>query len=250
MFFIDNLAFTEALLFFAAALLTYVGLTTWWAMRQNEPDKVQASLKGAALPIGAVGFTAVTLGLWEEMVWPYPSVMGQYDIMFNDVTLIFGIVLIALAATAYLGLRLQYVGVLAFMAGVVTLLYGWTAYGYGYTKEPFQMLLLYAGFSMAGILSLPATIITDYYLGTVAKSPTAWRTTAPATSRLARFGTRGVQGFSGGSRPEGSGSTLRYRVPMYLHIILLLFPVFMALAGVAAWGYLGTTVPAHLKSPP
>lgn len=257
--FIDNLALTEALLLFAAAVMTYMGVTTWWAMVQNRPDKVRSALRGAALPLGAVGVTSVTLGLWAEMVWPYglSMPMASYNIFFNDATLMLGIVLVAFAAAAYLHLRLQYVGVLAFMAGVAVLLYGWSGYGLGMTKDPFETFLLYAGFGVAGIVALPATIVTDHYLANVAESPTSWRTSVPATSRLARFGTRAVQSLGGGPRSGGgesgsggTGGVLRYRIPTYVHIVLLLFPVFMLLAGVAAWGYLGTTVPHHLQSAP
>ena len=247
--FIDNLALTEALLLFAAAILTYTGLVAWWGMRNNDPERVRSALRGGAVPTGAVGFAAVTLGLWSEMVWPYPSTMGGYNILFNDITLVFGIVMLSFAVSAYLHLKLQYVGVFAFMAGAVTLLYGWTGYGFAYTKEPFDFLLLYAGFGVSGIAALPATMVVDYYLSTVSTSPTLWRSSSRSSFGRRSIGVRAVQrlGIGSGATTEGSdASSLRYRMPIYLNLIVLAFPVFMTLAGIAAWWFLGTTIPGHL----
>lgn len=255
--FIDDLALVEVLLLFGAVVLTYVGVTAWWAIRHNEPDKVRAALKGGAVPTGLVGGSALVLGLWMEMTWPYPSTMGGYNILFNDVVLIFGLVLVALAASAYFGLRLQYAGLFAFVAGAATLFYGWTGYGFGYTKEPLDFMLLYAGFGVAGIVALPATVLTDYYLGTVATSTTSWRATVPSTvgkarGLSARFGEQAVQGIGNpppSSRTESTGAAataLSYRVPRMVHVAFLLFPVFMALAAFAAMWFFGTTLPGHL----
>jgi uncharacterized membrane protein len=249
--FIDNLALTEGLLLLAAALLTMTGVSVWWAMRKNDPAKVRGALRGGALPIGAVGLTAIVLGFYEEMVWPYPAALGGYNILFNDITLLFGVVLVALAASAYIGLELRYIGVFAFIAGAITLFYGWTAYGFHYTKDPFDTLLLYGGFGVAGILSLPATIVADYYLGTVAKSDTAWRSTEPSAFRRGILGTRAAQKIAPTNSPtenaiEVETTPLRYRMPSYVQVLVLAFPVIMALAGIAAWWYLGVTLPGHL----
>jgi uncharacterized membrane protein len=248
--FIDNLALTEALILFAGAILTYTAVMAWWAMRKNSLEGVKSALKGSALPLAAVGFAAVILGLWEEMVWPYPAAMGGYNILFNDVTLMFGMVVVAFAFSAYLNLKLQYVGLLAFLVGAVTAFYGWTAYGYNYTKEPFDFLLLYAGFSAAGIFAFPATIVLDYYTSTVATSETIWRSSSSALPFRGRpSGVRAVQklGLDGGSGSEASTSAEKvYRMPFYVHFLVLAFPLFMALAAIAAWWFLGTTIPGHL----
>jgi uncharacterized membrane protein len=247
--FIDNLALTETFLLFAAAVLTYTGLSAWYGIYKNNPDYVKNAVRGGAIPVGGVGVAAVILGLWSEMVWPYPSAMGGYNILFNDMTLIFGVVMVSFAAAAYLHLRLQYVGLLAFMAGSVTILYGWTAYGFQYTKEPFDFLLLYLGFGAAGMAALPATVVVDYYLGVVAKSPTAWRTTVTETSARRSLGTRAAArlGFGGSAASTAPAvGDLRYRVPIYLNVLVMAFPLFMALAAIAAWWFLGTTIPGHL----
>jgi len=248
--FIDNLALTEALLLFAAAVLTYTGIVAWWGMRKNNPETVKHAIRGSAVPVGGIGLSAVVLGLWSEMVWPYPAAMGGYNILFDDITLIFGIVMVTFGVAAYLQLRLQYVGILAFMAGAVTILYGWTAYGMNYTKEPFDFLLLYLGFGVAGVFALPATTLVDYYLHNVAKSDTLWRTASPlATKGRALGATRAVQGLgvpATGTPEPTEPATLRFRLPVYFELIILAFPVFMALAGLAAWWFLGTTIPGHL----
>lgn len=252
--FIDNLGFTEALLVFAAAILTYAGLAVWWTMRKNDPERVRGALRGLAFPVGIVGFTALVLGFWEEMVWPYPAAIGGYNILFNDMTLLFGIVLLSLAAAAYLNLRLQYVGIFAFVAGAVVLFYGWTGYHYAYTLDPLDTLLLYGAYGLAGILALPATIVVDYYLNTVSKSETAWRSTTTTPSRRGALGVRAAQsiglaavGPTNTPNTEVSTMTsLRYRMPIYVQLIVLAFPVIIALAGIAAWWYLGTTIPGHL----
>jgi uncharacterized membrane protein len=254
--FIDNLAFTEALLVFAAAILTYAGLAVWWTMRKNDPERVRGALRGMALPIGFVGFTAIVLGFYEEMVWPYPAAIGGYNILFNDMTLLFGIVLLSLAAAAYLGLRLQYIGVFAFVAGAIVMFYGYTGYHFAYTKDPLDTLLLYGAFGLAGILALPATIVADYYLNTVSKSESAWRTVSTSPSRRGALGVRAAQGigfaaFGGATNTESTEvspktSFLRYRMPILVQIVVLAFPVIIALAGIAAWWYLGVTLPGHL----
>jgi uncharacterized membrane protein len=247
--FIDNLAFTEGLLLFAAAVLTYLGVSVWWAMRKNDADKVRHALKGSALPLASLGVTAIVLGFWSEMVWPYPAAMGGYNILFNDMTLLFGLVILALAATAYLGLRLQYVGVFAFVAGAIVLFYGWTAYGFHYTKDPFDTLLLYGGFGISGILALPATVVADYYLGTVAKSDSVWRSTTRSFFGRGALGVRaaGRVGLAPNAEPaEVETTSLRYRMPLYVQGLVLAFPIIMALAGIAAWYYLGVTLPGHL----
>jgi uncharacterized membrane protein len=247
--FIDNLALTEGLLLFAAAVLTYLGVSVWWAMRTNQPDKVHAALKGGALPIGAIGFTGLVLGFWEEMVWPYPASMGGYNILFNDMTVLFGVVMLSFAVVAYIGLRLQYVGVFAFMAGAIVFFYGWTGYGFHYTKDPFDTLLLYGSFGLAGVVCLPATIVVDYYVGTVAKSSTAWRTSSPSFFGRRAMGARAATrvGLSPTAEPSGASTTsLRFGMPIALQLLVWVFPIVMALAGIAAWYYLGVTLPGHL----
>ena len=98
MVFIDILAFEEVTLLMAAVLVGYVGVLGWWAMRRNDPTGVKNVMKGAAIPVGAVGVIATTFGIWGEMTWPYPApYLSSYNILFNDTYLLFGLTLLGLA---------------------------------------------------------------------------------------------------------------------------------------------------------
>jgi len=47
--------------------------------------------------------------------------------------------------------------------------------------------------------------------------------------------------------PEGTG---RYHVPLWVYPLTVWFPIFMFLAALAAWFYIGDILPGHLSSPP
>ena len=260
MAFIDNLALVEVLLLVAASLLVYIGVNGWWAMRKNDPKGLRNVLKGGAVPLGVVGGASMVLALWGEMAWPYPTGMQGYNIFFGDVFLLFSIVMVAYAIGITFSIRLQYLGVLAFVAGAVTLFYGWTGWtaNPAYTKDPFDTFLLYAGFGAAGIFAFPASVIVDLYLAAAEGNSTFWtsvvdtNTSFRSTLGLSALGVRGV-GAVIGEKPvskEESEATrleqLKFRMPILAQLIVLLFPVFMFLAGVAAFYYFGTTLPGHL----
>jgi uncharacterized membrane protein len=256
MAFLDNLALIEVLLLLAAVVLAYGGVMSWWALRHNDAKGLHKVLRGMAVPLAGIGIVTTVLALWGEMTWPFPATegMGGYNIFFFDPLILFGLVLMAYAASSYLSLRLQYVGLFALVAGGAVAFYGYTGYtaNPAFTKDPFDTLLLYAGFAAAGIFALPATVIVDYYLGAV-EALKAPFTSARATrvSRLERFGTRGVQPVATGSPKqaptEAAPSTAAsFRVPIWVQSLVLLFPIFMALAAIAAFWYFGTTLPGHL----
>ncbi len=248
MAFIDDLGLIEALLLLGGVLLTYVGLVGWYRMYKNDAKGLRQALTGASVPLGGVGLAATILGLWGEMVWNYQpwAFLGGYNIFFTDVVLLFGLVLVALSVSMYKELSLQYVGLFALVAGGITLFYGWTGYGYSYTKEPFETLLLYAGFGVSGIMASPATVLVDHYLANGATSKMFWTTAAPSRSARGLTGAvRAAQSISPSTTEEKNGD-LRYRLPIYVSFLLLAFPVFMALAALAAYFYLGSTIPGHL----
>ncbi|HEV2166862.1 MAG TPA: DUF981 family protein [Thermoplasmata archaeon] len=255
MVFIDNLALVEVLLLLGAAVLAYGGVLCWWAIRTNNPKALRSVLKGMGVPVGGVGLVATILALEGEMAWPFPATMAGYNIFFFDVLLLFGIVLLAYALSAYFGARMQYVGLLALVAGGVTAFYGWTGYtaNPAFTKEPFDTLLLYLGFGAAGVFAYPATVIMDYYLGTVDSLQTPFASSAwGGDSYRRKLGVRATQPIvpavasSTPASPSTEKSELAYHVPIWVQAVLLLFPVFMALAGIAALWYFGTTLPGHL----
>lgn len=250
--FLDNLALIEVLLLLVAAVLAYAGVRVWWVMRSHQPESLRRMLKSTAIPIGAVGFITLGLAMWGEMTWPFLASDGMagYNIFFFDPLVLLGIVLVAYSITAYMSLRLQYVGVLALVAGGVTVFYGWSGYtaNPAFTKDPFYTLLLYAGFGLAGILALPATILVDWYMSAVDAGRAPWKLSQPSLAPRTRgLGVRAVQpvGPSGSAATEES-TELGFRMPLVLQGLVLLFPVFIALAGIAAFWYFGVTLPGHL----
>lgn len=248
MAFTDVLAFEIATLLLVAVTLTYVSTVGYFAMRRNDPDGLKHALKSAAIPVGGVGFVAAFLGLWGEIAWPLP---GSYNILFSDVYLLFGIVLVGLAFVTYHGLRLQYAGLLAAAAGIVALVYGFAGYQLNLTKEPLEMLLLYSGFGVAAIAALPASIVVDRYLHHPQTGPVFWfgATSVPA-DRVRGLGSRAVQPIAPVGSGEASAPTTTFALPRYVSAMALAFPVLMFLAGIAAAVFLNNTVPSHLKSAP
>jgi uncharacterized membrane protein len=255
--FIDDLALVQVLLLIAATIFAYGGVMAYLAIRRNDPAGLRSVLRGMAVPLGVVGAITLALSLWGEMTWPFLASDGLagYNIFFFDVLMLFAIVVLAFVATVYLSARLQYVGLLALVAGGVTAFYGWTGYtaSPAFTKDPFDTLLLYAGFAAAGIFALPATIVVDYYLEASAehRAPfTSIRRLSAVRSELR--GTRAVQPVLGhvpATAPEPYDeidTAPSYHLPYWVQTVVLLFPVFMALAGIAAFWYFGVTLPGHL----
>ena len=240
MAFTDVLGFEIVTLLLVAAVLTYVAVIGYFAMRRNDATGLRHVLRGAAVPVGGVGLIATGLGFWGELAWPLP---GAYNILFSDVYLLFGILLVAFALSAALMLKLQYVGLLGFVAGIVTIFYGFSAYQLNLTKEPLEMLMLYSGFGLAGVLALPATLVVDRYLHHPESTSGFWE--LPAFGR--HLGVRAAQPMA---HVGPNGSSSGYAVPRYVTLLVLAFPIIMALAGIAAMFFLGSTIPAHLKSPP
>ena len=260
MVFIDDLGVIEVLLLLAATVLAYAGLRVWWAMRRNKPEELRSVLKGAAVPIGILGGVSTTVALWGEIAWPFPSFMAGYNIFFFDALLLFGLVLMICAVCAVTSTKLQYAGLFALVAGGALMFYGWTAYtaSAAFTKDPLDTFLMYAAFGAAGIFAFPATIIVDYYLGAVDALQTPWLTgkASPSKAVLRGLGSRGAQPFVPATGAKAANPEMmatpepHFSMPIWVQTLLLLFPVFMALAGIAALWYFGTTLPGHLGGGP
>jgi uncharacterized membrane protein len=259
--FTDNLALVEVLLLLGAAVLTYGGVLAWWAIRTNDPKALRGVLRGTAVPLGGLGVVATILALWGEMTWPFlvSDGLGGYNIFFFDALLLFGLVLLAYAVSAYLSVRLQYAGLFALVAGGVVAFYGWTGYTAhpAFTLDPFYTLMLYGAFGVSGALSFPATILVDHYLARAEAFQAPWHSTGPTDRAWVRgLGARGVQPVLVGGGPDTSGYSsapsdeLPYHVPGWVQGALLLFPLFMGLASIAALWYFGITLPGHLGTGP
>jgi uncharacterized membrane protein len=255
MAFTDDLALVEVLLLLAAVVFTYGGVLSYWAIRSNDPKGLRRVLRSMSLPLAGIGAVATTLALWGEMTWPFPAPgLVGYNIFFFDAMILFGIVVLTFAVSAFLGLRLQYVGLLALVAGGVVAFYGWTGYAArpAFTTDPFYTLLLYAGFGAAAIFAFPATVIVDYYLGSTDALRAPFMSVRQGTpSGLRHLGIRGAQPIVPGGAaptpdPDELGAETRYHVPRWVQGLVLLFPVVMGLAAISAFWYFGVTLPAHL----
>jgi len=236
--FIDDLGFVVALILAGAAVLTLASIRMFWHILRNDPGRVRATIRSSAVPAGVIGMVALALGLYTEFTWPYlvSDGLGSYNIFFGDPISLFGMVFIVYGLVGYFGLKLEYAGVFGFVAGVITAWYGWWGYTtltssgtFGLTKDPLETLLLYGAYAAAGVFSLPAALVVDY-------GPTF-----PKLSLCMRP--------SSDAAAEGS-ATGGYRVPLWVYLGTVWFPIFMFLAALAAWFYIGDIIPGHLTSPP
>ncbi len=260
MAFLDDLALIEVLLALAAALFAYGGVRVWYAIRSNDPASVRGVLRGLGVPLGAVGVLTLTIAVWGETAWPFPAADGMagYNIFFFDPLALLGLLLVAYALVATLSLKLEYVGLLAFVSGAVTMFYGWTGYtaSPAFTKDPLETFLLYLAFGAAGLTAFPATVVVDHYLGRAesGRTPFAFGQARRAGAGLRRVNARAAQPVAPGvavpapaasvsadPAPEGS-----FRFPAWAQTLVLLFPLFAAIAAIAAFAYFGVTLPGHL----
>jgi len=256
--FIDDLALVEVLLLLAAATLAYGGFMSWWAIRTNDQKGLRNVLHGMAIPLAGVGVAITGLALWGEMTWPFLASDGMagYNIFFFDPLLLFGLVLMAYATSAYLTVRMQYVGLFALIAGAVTIFYGYTGYtaSPAFTLDPLDTLLLYVAFGAAGIFAFPATIVMDYYCWASDKMRLPWVSTPVKVSaeRARPMGVRGAQPIAPApdTTADVPSTATRFHVPIWAQGLLLLFPVIATLASIAALWYFGITLPGHLGHGP
>lgn len=245
--FIDDLGFVVALILAGATVLSYTSVRGFMWILRNDRDQFRAAIKASAVPSGIIGTVALSIGLFIEFTWPFllSDGLGSYNIFFGDVISLFGMVMLVFAYVAYKGLKLEYAGLFGFVAGVITGWYG--LWGYttlvspgvlGLTKDPLETFLLYGAYGMAGVASLPAALLVDWWLD----HP------GPVFPSL-RFSLRPASEQMAGSAGEKT-MNLRYRVPFYVYLVAGWFPLFMILAAVAAWFYIGDILPGHLTSPP
>ncbi len=246
MAFIDDLGFSVALILAGAAVLCYASLRGFWHMLRNDPAQLRGAIKGSAIPSGFIGAVALSLGLFTEYTWPYLPAdgLGSYNIFFGDVTCLFGMVMLVYAIVAFYGLKLEYAGLFGFVAGIITAWYGYWGYTtlvkpgvFGLTKDPLETFLLYGAYAAAGVLSLPAALVVDYYLEHPGPTfPKLSMSRKPITDPVEENKATPVSG--------------RYHVPYWVYALTVWFPIFMFLAALAAWFYIGDILPGHLSSPP
>jgi uncharacterized membrane protein len=245
--FVDDLGFVVALILAGAAVLSYTAIRGFMSLLRNDPAQLRSTIKGSAVPAGIIGFIALALGLFTEFTWPflYSDGLGSYNIFFGDVICLFGMVFVVYGIVAYYGLKLEYAGLFGFVAGVITAWYGYWGYTtlvspgvLGLTKDPLETFLLYGAFAAAGVFSLPAALLVDWYLD----HP------GPTFAKIS-LNLRPITDPAEEPKPEGT-SNRRYHLPYYAYLLAMWFPIFMFLAALAAWFYIGDILPGHLSSPP
>jgi len=247
--FIDDLGFVVALILAGAAVMTYASIRSFWHILRNDPTRVRASIKASAVPAGIIGMAALAIGIFIEYTWPFllSDGLGSYNIFFGDVICLFAMVMIVYSIVAYNGLKLEYAGLFAFVAGVITAWYGYWGYTtlvspgvLGLTKDPLETFLLYGAYAAAGVFALPASLFVDWWLEhpgpTFPKLSVSMKPISeePAMSPAA----------------SAESEKPHYRVPYWVYLTTAWFPLFMFLAAIAAWFYIGDILPAHLTSPP
>lgn len=242
--FVDDLGFVVALILAGAAVMTYTAIRAFWHMLRNDPTRVRAAIKASAVPAGFVGAVSLAIGIFIEYTWPFllSDGLGSYDIFFGDVICLFGMVMLVYCIVGYFGLKLEYAGLFAFVSGVITAWYGYWGYTtlvapgvLGLTKDPLDTFLMYGAFAFAGICALPAALVVDWWLEHPGNTfPKLSLGMTPVTEEVAPAAT-----------PGG-----RYRVPAWVYALTVWFPIFMFLAALSAWFYIGDILPAHLTSPP
>jgi uncharacterized membrane protein len=254
--FIDILALEEATLLMAAVVFAYVAVVGLFTMRRNDTAGLKAAFRGAAVPVAGLGLVATIFGVWGEMVWQYPApYLTGYNILFNDIYLLFGLTLVIAGVSMALGLKLQYAGLFALVAGGVTMSYGYQGYILHYTKDPLETGLMYGAFGLAGVLALPATIVADHYLAYPETTAVPVTSAASVARRHSiQASTRAAQPIvpvgTDGTPDESVTVRSRFHLPLYVTLPVLAFVVVMILAGIAALWYLDATLPGHLASPP
>ena len=257
MVFIDNLAFEMVTLVLAAATIAYTAFMGLVEYRRRGSDGLRSSLRGSAAPLGFVGGIALTMGFWNDLAWPLP---GAYNILFGDIYILFGVVLIGFAVAVLLNAKLQYLGMFSLVAGAAVIEYGYQGYLLGLTKEPWQMFGLYGAFGVAAILAFPATLVADRLLSGLPWTSTDLRSSSAVAARATgRLGRRASQPIAPGAAttassesPTGTESepVAPFRIPSYATAIVLVFFVFSVVAAIAAMLFVGNTVPSHLAHPP
>jgi putative membrane protein len=116
------------------------------------------SLRGAAIPLGVIGFYIILSGLYGQFFWPLP---GSYNILFYDIFTLSGLMFVAFAWALHSDIDTQPVGFFGLMVGLIAIYYGYEGYILGLTSAPLALFGLYSLYGLAGILSYPMTVLLD-----------------------------------------------------------------------------------------
>ncbi len=169
MAFIDTLPMQLFVLGFSALVLVYI-TTESYSLWKNGKN-IRRGVRSAQIPLAVLGGYALLMGIYGQIVWPLP---GAYNILFYDVYVMFGLVMVSLAWALHSDLKARYAGILSLLAGAVTILYGISGYSLDLTSAPIALLALYGLFGFGAILAYPVTIMIDRAQERVKNSSTFW----------------------------------------------------------------------------
>ncbi|WP_338598552.1 DUF981 family protein [Sulfolobus tengchongensis] len=208
MAFIDDLALMLFILPLVSVLIAYTTVQAFIGFRKSGYEAIKRSLDDSIIPAAILGIVILIISLWGEFTWTLP---GSYNILFYDVYLLLGVIILSYSIAVYMGKRLQTTGIFALFVGLITIYYGVTGYHLGLTKEPLALLALYVTYGIAGILGYPVTLALDTLRAQSVKDP-------PLKGWMLAF--------------------------------FILFWIFVIIAGIIGAFIAVETVPAHLASPP
>ncbi|VVB77302.1 Uncharacterised protein [uncultured archaeon] len=155
MVFVDLLTSQLLSVGFSGVILAYVALCAY--LSKNKDDRA-ANLKAGAIPLAVLGVYMLASGLYGQFTWPLP---GSYNILFYDVYVMFGAVLVGLALAFHSAVKLKYMGLFGLMFGATAMLYGAFGYQASLSSAPSILFGLYALFGLGGILGYPLTLLLD-----------------------------------------------------------------------------------------
>ncbi len=158
MVFIDDLALMLFTLPLVSVLIAYTTIQAYLGFRKEGYSAIKRSLDDSIIPASVLGVVITVMALWGEFTWTLP---GSYNILFYDVYLLMGIIILSYSIAVYMEKRLQTTGIFAFFVGLITIYYGVIGYKLGLTEEPLALLGLYVAYGVAGILGYPVTVILD-----------------------------------------------------------------------------------------
>ncbi len=153
MVFIDDLALMLFTLPLVSVLISYTSIQAYLSFRKEGYQGIKRSLDDSIVPAGILGVVITVIALWGEFTWTLP---GSYNILFNDVYLLMGIIVLSYSFAVYTGKRLQTTGIFALFVGLITIYYGVVGFKLGLTQEPLALLGLYVTYGLAGVLASPS----------------------------------------------------------------------------------------------
>jgi putative membrane protein len=140
--YIDFLTF---LLVNQAVGLTLLACYVYWDVDRSEQRRWAP---GFALS----GLAAAVLGLRLVFAWPLP---GSFNLLYGEPSLFFGILMLMMAAVAWLELDLLPVAVYGTFAGFVSFLLGIQVLNLGLTKSPFLSGVSFLWTGLVGVFAIP-----------------------------------------------------------------------------------------------